>query len=135
VPGRIAPGALGNETVNEGGGTTGHGVAFCVRLCDGHHFPMENMVKGTNSRLIQLAYYSSSVQSFIAESPQSVIGVLAKHHPHDIDVLRRLCGLYDCGRWLVAASDPHCRINVDAGVCAYHNTQRRPGSSSLLRRC
>jgi len=47
VPGRIAPAALGNESVNEGGGTTGHGVAFCVRLCDGHHFPMENMVKGT----------------------------------------------------------------------------------------
>jgi hypothetical protein len=39
--------------------------------------------------LIQLPYYSSSVQSFIAESPQSVIGVLAKHHPHDIDVLQR----------------------------------------------
>jgi hypothetical protein len=39
--------------------------------------------------LTQLAYYSSSVQSFIAESPQSVIGVLAKHHPHDLDVLQR----------------------------------------------
>jgi hypothetical protein len=39
--------------------------------------------------LIQLAYYSSSVKSFIAESPQSVIGVLAKHHPHDLDVLQR----------------------------------------------
>jgi hypothetical protein len=39
--------------------------------------------------LIQLAYYSSSVQSFIAESPQSVIGVLVKHRPHDLDVLQR----------------------------------------------
>ena len=39
--------------------------------------------------MIQLAYYSSSVQSFIAESPQSIIGVLAKHHPHDLDVLQR----------------------------------------------
>jgi hypothetical protein len=47
VPGRIAPAPLGRESVNEDGGTTGHGVAFCVRLCDGHHFPMENMVKGT----------------------------------------------------------------------------------------
>ena len=39
--------------------------------------------------MIQLAYYPSLVQSFIAESPQSVIGALAKHHPHDIDVLQR----------------------------------------------
>jgi hypothetical protein len=39
--------------------------------------------------LIQSAYYSSSVQSFVAESPQSVIGVLAQHHPHDLDVLQR----------------------------------------------
>src|SRR5262249_61412279 len=36
--GRVAPAALGNESVSEGGGTTGHGVAFCVRLWDGHHF-------------------------------------------------------------------------------------------------
>ena len=47
LPGRIAPAPLGRESISEGGGTTGHGVAFCVRLCDGHHFPMENMVKGT----------------------------------------------------------------------------------------
>jgi len=33
--------------VNEGGGSTGHSVAFCVRLCDGHHFPLEQMVNGT----------------------------------------------------------------------------------------
>ncbi len=47
VPGRIAPAPLGRESVTEGGGSTGHGVAFCVRLCDGHHFPMEQMVKDT----------------------------------------------------------------------------------------
>jgi hypothetical protein len=46
-PSRVAPAALGHEDVTEGGGTTGHAVSFCVRLCDGHHFPMENMVKGT----------------------------------------------------------------------------------------
>jgi hypothetical protein len=47
VPGRIAPAPLGRESVTEGGGSTGHGVAYCVRLCDGHHFPMEQMVKDT----------------------------------------------------------------------------------------
>ena len=35
------------ESVNEGGGNTGHLVAFCVGLCDGHHFPLEQMVNGT----------------------------------------------------------------------------------------
>ena len=47
VPGRVAPAPLGQENVNEGGGSTGHAVAFCVRLCDGRHFPLEQMVKGT----------------------------------------------------------------------------------------
>jgi len=45
--GRIAPAPLGQERVNENAGTTGHGVAFCVRLCDGHHFPMERMSTAT----------------------------------------------------------------------------------------
>jgi len=46
--GRIAPARLGSESVNEsGGGGTGHSVAFCVRLCDGQHFPLENMAKAT----------------------------------------------------------------------------------------
>src|SRR6516164_4304331 len=42
--GRIAPAPLGQESVTEGGGSTGHGVAFCVRLCDGQHFPVEQII-------------------------------------------------------------------------------------------
>ncbi len=45
--GRIAPAPLGQERVNENAGTTGHGVAFCVRLCDGQHFPLERMANAT----------------------------------------------------------------------------------------
>ncbi len=45
--GRVAPVPLGQESVNEASAGTGHGVAFCVRLCDGHHFPLERMVNGT----------------------------------------------------------------------------------------
>jgi hypothetical protein len=44
---RVAPAPLGSERVNENAGTTGHGVAFCVRLCDGQHFPMERMSNAT----------------------------------------------------------------------------------------
>ncbi len=45
---RIAPAApLGQESVRGAGGNTGHGVAFCVRLCDGQHFPLEQMSNAT----------------------------------------------------------------------------------------
>jgi hypothetical protein len=39
--------------------------------------------------LIERAYYSSSIQLFLTESPESVLGILAKHHPHALDVLQR----------------------------------------------
>jgi hypothetical protein len=42
--GRVAPVSPGgSESVNQGS-DTGHGVAFCVRLCDGQHFPLEARV-------------------------------------------------------------------------------------------
>ena len=43
----MAPAPLGPERVNEGAGSTGHTVAFCVRLCDGQHFPLEQMAAVT----------------------------------------------------------------------------------------
>jgi hypothetical protein len=42
--GPIAPPPLGLESVRQSAGSTGHGVAFCVRLCDGQHFPLEQRV-------------------------------------------------------------------------------------------
>jgi Protein of unknown function (DUF2865) len=41
---RMAPPALGQESVRQNAGSTGHGVAYCVRLCDGQHFPLEARV-------------------------------------------------------------------------------------------
>ncbi len=43
---RVAPPPLGHESVSEGG-SIGRSTAFCVRLCDGQHFPIEQMVYGT----------------------------------------------------------------------------------------
>lgn len=43
----MAPAPLGPEHVNEGAGSTGHTVAYCVRLCDGQHFPLERMATAT----------------------------------------------------------------------------------------
>jgi Protein of unknown function (DUF2865) len=37
----VSPPPLGQESVRQNAGSTGHGVAYCVRLCDGQHFPLE----------------------------------------------------------------------------------------------
>ena len=43
-PGPATPPPLGQESVRQSAGSTGHGVAYCVRLCDGQHFPLEARV-------------------------------------------------------------------------------------------
>jgi hypothetical protein len=46
--GRVAPATpSGTEDVRQGGGVIGRAVAFCVRLCDGQHFPLEHMTNAT----------------------------------------------------------------------------------------
>ena len=41
------PAPLGPESVRQSAGSTGHEVAYCVRLCDGQHFPLEHMANAT----------------------------------------------------------------------------------------
>jgi Protein of unknown function (DUF2865) len=72
--GRIAPAPLGQERVNENAGTTGHGVAFCVRLCDGQHFPLERMANATPAETCKAicptsatkVYFGSEIESAVA---------------------------------------------------------------------
>ena len=46
--GRVAPATpSGTEDVRQGGSAIGRTVAFCVRLCDGQHFPLEHMTNAT----------------------------------------------------------------------------------------
>ena len=67
--GRIAPAPLGQESVTEGGGSTGHGVAFCVRLCDGQHFPVEQIINGTPEETCRaICPYSKPRSSSAAKS-------------------------------------------------------------------
>lgn len=71
---RVAPAPLGSERVNENAGTTGHGVAFCVRLCDGQHFPMERMANATPAETCKAicptsatkVYFGSEITSAVA---------------------------------------------------------------------
>jgi uncharacterized protein DUF2865 len=46
-PGRIAPPPMGSESVRQGSGDAGRALAYCVRLCDGQHFPMEHLANAT----------------------------------------------------------------------------------------
>src|SRR5271163_4269761 len=43
----VVPAPLGPQSVRQGNGDTGHVVAYCVRLCDGQHFPIEHMSNAT----------------------------------------------------------------------------------------
>jgi hypothetical protein len=43
----VAPAPLGCESVRQGGGGTGRVIAYCVRLCDGQHFPLEHLANAT----------------------------------------------------------------------------------------
>jgi hypothetical protein len=43
----VMPAPLGPESVRQGGGSTGRVVAYCVRLCDGQHFPLGHMTNAT----------------------------------------------------------------------------------------
>ncbi len=62
--GRVAPAPLGQERVNGGEASTGHGVAFCVRLCDGQHFPMEKITNGTPAETCRAICPHSSTKVF-----------------------------------------------------------------------
>lgn len=76
--GRVAPIPLGQERVNGGEVSTGHGVAFCVRLCDGQHFPMEKMANATPADTCKAicphattkVYFGSEITSATAQDGQ-----------------------------------------------------------------
>ena len=76
--GRVAPAPLGPESVTGGGASTGHSVTFCVRLCDGRHFPMEHMVNGTPVETCRAicpysktkVFFGSEIDSAIAQDGQ-----------------------------------------------------------------
>jgi hypothetical protein len=79
-PGRIAPAALDQENVSEGGGSTGHGVAFCVRLCDGHHFPLEQMVKGTAAETCRASCPYSRTKVFFGSEIGNAVAPDGQHY-------------------------------------------------------
>jgi Protein of unknown function (DUF2865) len=76
--GRVAPPPMEQERINGGEASTGHGVAFCVRLCDGQHFPMERMNNATPVETCQAicphapvkVFFGSEIGSAVAQDGQ-----------------------------------------------------------------
>jgi Protein of unknown function (DUF2865) len=46
-PGSASTSRRAPDGTREDGGGGGHYVAYCVRLCDGHHFPLEHLANAT----------------------------------------------------------------------------------------
>ena len=81
--GRVAPAPLGRESVQENAGSTGHGVAFCVRLCDGQHFPMEQMANATPAETCQAICPTSKTKVFFGAE---ITGAVARDGARDADL-------------------------------------------------
>ena len=77
--GRVAPRPLGQESVN-GGGTTGHSVVFCVRLCDGQHFPLERMNNGTPAETCRAICPYSKTKVFFGSEIGNAVAQDGQHY-------------------------------------------------------
>jgi hypothetical protein len=80
---RVAPPPLGHESVS-GGGSIGRSVAFCVRLCDGHHFPIEQMVYGTATETCRAICPYSKTKIFFGSEIRSAVAKDGQHYT-DLD--------------------------------------------------
>jgi hypothetical protein len=79
--GRVAPAPLGQENVtNEGGGSTGHAVVFCVRLCDGQHFPMEKMANVTAAETCRAICPYSRTKVFLGSEIGGAVAQDGQHY-------------------------------------------------------
>jgi uncharacterized protein DUF2865 len=78
--GRVSPAPLGQESVSEGGGSTGHAVAFCVRLCDGQHFPLEQMVNGTPAETCRAICPYSKTKVFFGSEIGGAVAQDGQHY-------------------------------------------------------
>ena len=79
--GRIAPAPLGGqESVTESGGSTGHSVAFCVRLCDGQHFPIEQLVNGPPGETCRAICPYSKTKVFFGSEIDAAVAQDGQHY-------------------------------------------------------
>jgi hypothetical protein len=79
---RVTPAPLGAESVHQGGsysGSTGRTVAYCVRLCDGQHFPLGQMTNATPVETCRAMCPASKTKVFFGSE---IGGAVAKDGAH-----------------------------------------------------
>jgi len=72
--GRVAPPEMGSESVRQGDGGTGRSVAFCVRLCDGQHFPMEHLANATPVETCRAMCPASKTKVYFGNGINQAVG-------------------------------------------------------------
>jgi hypothetical protein len=79
----VSPAPLGAESVRQGAGGGGRNVAYCVRLCDGQHFPMERMANATPVETCRAMCPASKTKVF---SGSDIGGAVARDGAHYADL-------------------------------------------------
>jgi hypothetical protein len=80
--GRVAPPAIGGESV-QGGGGGGRAVAYCVRLCDGQHFPLDHVSNATPVETCRAMCPASKTKVFFGSE---ITGAVARDGQHYADL-------------------------------------------------
>ena len=144
--GRVAPAPLGPESVRQGGGSTGRVVAYCVRLCDGQHFPLEHMANATPVETCRAMCPASKTKVFYGSE---IGGSVAKDGAHyaDLDTafVYRQQLVADCtcnGRNAYGlapfdlSSDPTLRpgdiVSTEDGLMAYNGKTGKTGKTDAF---
>ena len=82
-PPRVAPAALGSESVHQNAGSTGRTVAYCVRLCDGQNFPLGHITNATPVETCRAMCPASKTKVFFGSE---IGGAVAKDGGHYADL-------------------------------------------------
>jgi hypothetical protein len=80
----VMPAPLGPESVRQGGESTGHAVAYCVRLCDGQHFPLEHVTNATPVETCRAMCPASKTKVFFGSEIGAAVAKDGAHYA-DLD--------------------------------------------------
>jgi hypothetical protein len=141
-PVRVAPPPLERETVHRGSGSTGHSVAFCVRLCDGKSFPLERYPNATPVETCQAMCPASKTKVFFGTEIDGAVahdGVRYAHFDNAFLYRKQLVANCTCnGRDVFGlapfgmASDPTLRpgdiVVTKDGLMAYTGKSGQAGA-------
>jgi hypothetical protein len=78
--GRVAPPPMGSESVRHEAENSGRSVAYCVRLCDGQHFPLERMANATPVEACNALCPASKTKVFYGSAIDGAVAHDGQHY-------------------------------------------------------